>query len=440
MKRIVGTAILLVASLLSQMAAASVLEQANQLVSEGKYIEAFELLEPLEFDMSGDEAYDLLFGFVALEAGHVSLSTLALERVLAVNPDNNTARFHLARAYFVLSDFDGARREFEMLLSMNPTAGIRETVGQYLDAIAAREPDAKTVTSGYVALALGADSNVTGGVSENPLSTPATASGLYTFPESDVEDDDEYSNLSAGIDLVHRFSEVNSLYVGGDLYNRAHRDRDDLDYLLVDLRGGYQRSSGNQDYRAGLAAGYLKLDDDPYQDSAALELEWRNTIAQRTQIGVVLKHTQYRHDDDEDEVSDYDDLSLSLSYLRVLGEQGDKLVSVALDFGHEDDLNERDDGNQDYVEISFTGQMQFSDRSSGFLLLSYAENDYDGINLLFAKERSDSQTSLIGGVVFDLSKSVSIRATAVLSETRSNLSLFDTSREDISISLRKDFL
>lgn len=188
MKRIVGTAILLLASLLSQMAAAaSVLEQANQLVTEGKYIEAF---EPLEFDMSGDETYDLLFGFVALEAGHISLSTLALERVLAVNPDNNTARFHLARAYFVLSDFDGARREFEMLLSMNPTAGIRETVGQYLDAIAAREPSAKTVTSGYVALALGSDSNVTGGVSENPLSTPAT--GLYNFPESDVEDDDEY--------------------------------------------------------------------------------------------------------------------------------------------------------------------------------------------------------------------------------------------------------
>lgn len=230
----------------------------------------------------------------------------------------------------------------------------------------------------------------------------------------------EYSNLSAGFDLVHRFNDLNSFYVGGDLYNRAHQDRDDLDYLLVDLRGGYQRNSGNQVYRAGLAAGYLKLDDDPYQDSAALELEWRNTIAQRTQIGVVLKHTQYRHDDDEDEVSDYDDLSISLSYLRVLGEEGDKLVSVALDFGHEDDLNERDDGNQDYVEISLTGQMQFSDKSSGFLLLSYAENDYDGINSLFAKERSDSQTSLVGGVVFDLSKSVSIRVTAVLSETRSN--------------------
>lgn len=251
MKRIVGTTILLLAALLSQMAAAaSVLEQANQLVSEGKYIEAFDLLEPLEFDMSGDETYDLLFGFVALEAGHISLSTLALERVLAVNPDNNTARFHLARAYFVLSDFDGARREFEMLLSMNPTTGIRETVGQYLDAIAAREPGAKTVTSGYVALALGSDSNVTGGVSENPLSTPAT--GLYDFPESGVEDDDEYSDLSAGFDLVHRYSDINSLYVGGDLYNRAHQDRDDLDYLLVNLRGGYQRSSGNQVYRAGL--------------------------------------------------------------------------------------------------------------------------------------------------------------------------------------------
>lgn len=439
MKRITGTAILLIAATFSQMAAAaSVLDQANQLISEGKHIEAFTLLEPLEFDMSGDETFDLLFGFVALEAGHVSLSTLALERVLAVNPDNNTARFHLARAYFVLSDFDGARREFEMLLSMNPTAGIRETVGQYLDAISARQPQAKTVTSGYISLGIGSDSNVTGGVSENPLFTPAT--GLYNFPESDVEDEDDYNNLSAGLDLVHRFSDVNSIYLGGGLNNRAHAERDDLDYMLLNLRTGFQRSSGNQVYRAGLASGYLTLDNDPYQDTGALELEWRNTIAQRSQVGIVLTQTQYRHRDDADEVSDYDDMKFSLSFLRVLGEQGDRLLSAALDYGQESEINGRDDGDKDYVEISVTGQMQFTDASSGFLLLSFSENDYDGINTLFLKKRSDSQTTLIGGLVFDLTKSVSIRATAVLSETRSNLSLYDTSREDISISLRKDFL
>ena len=193
MLRIFQTSLLLVSMLASQWALAQgEVERANQLIGEGKYIEAFELLEPLEFDYSGDETFDLLFGFAALEAGHISLSTLALERVLAVNPDNNTARFHLARAYFVLNDFDGARREFEMLLSMNPTAGIRETVGQYLDAIAAREPQAATVTTGFIAVGFGNDSNVTGGINESPLLTPV---GLLPLDESGLEDEDDYPRI-----------------------------------------------------------------------------------------------------------------------------------------------------------------------------------------------------------------------------------------------------
>ena len=440
MLRIAQISLLLLSLLLSPWAlAANEIERANELIGEGKYIEAFELLEPLEFDYSGDETFDLLFGFAALEAGHVSLATLALERVLAVNPDNNTARFHLARAYFVLSDYDGARREFEMLLSMNPTAGVRETVGQYLDAIAAREPQASTVTTGFISLGIGNDSNVTGGINESPLLTPV---GLLPLDESGLEDEDDYTSVNAGIDLIHRFSDVNSVYIGGDVNDRAHDDRDDLDYTLFGVRSGYQRFVGNQVYRGGIVLGYLDVDGDDYQDSEGLELEWRNTLEQRTQIGVVLSLTEYRHEEefalDADE-SDYDDTRLNLSYLRVLGEQGDKIFSAALDLGQEEEVNRRNGGDKDYIELSLTGQIQFSDRFSGFLLVTYAEEDYDELDVFFAEKRSDSQTTLIGGLVFEFGNDFSIRATAVLSETDSNLALYETDREDISISLRKDF-
>ncbi len=442
MLRISRTALLLISMLTCQpLLAQGEIERANDLIGEGKYIEAFELLEPLEFDYSGDETFDLLFGFAALEAGHISLATLALERVLAVNPDNNTARFHLARAYFVLNDFDGARREFEMLLSMNPTAGIRETVGQYLDAIAAREPTSATVTTGFMSIGYGNDSNVTGGIEDSPLRLGNDRE--LPLDESGLEDEDDYTNFNAGIDLVHRFSDVNSVYIGGDVNDRAHNDRDDLDYTLFGLRTGYQRGVGNQVYRAGITLGQLDVDGDDYQDSEGLEFEWRNTIQQRTQIGVVLSYTEFRHEEDfslDADDSDYDDTRLSLSALRVLGEQGDKLISAALDIGQEEEVNFRNGGDVDYVELSLTGQIQFSDDFSGFLLITYAEDDYDEDDVIFLEKRSDSQTTLIGGLVFEFGNDFSIRATAVLSETDSDLPLYDTDREDISISLRKDFL
>jgi tetratricopeptide (TPR) repeat protein len=440
MNKLIGTAFLLLALVFSQSGyAASEVEQANQLIGEGKYIEAFELLEPLEFDMSGDETFDLLFGFTALEAGHISLATLALERVLAVNLDNNTARFHLARAYFVLNDFDGARREFEMLLSMNPTAGIRETVGQYLDAISARKPTSATVITGFVAAGIGSDSNVTGGTSKNPIFLPFLTD-FYDFPETGLEQRDDYGDLGGGIDLVHRFDENSSVYLGGNLNSRGYRDRDDLNYLFVGLRSGYQRNFGNQVVRAGINLSNLERDQEDYQDSGTLELEWRNTIAQRAQLGVVLSQNSNRFQQAEAEDSDYDDRNISISYLRVLGEKGDKLASAQIGFGQEVAKNDRDDGDMDYVEMSLTGQIQFTDLHSAFLLLSYRDMEYDSANSLYLKKRNESQTAVVGGLVFGINTTVSVRLSAIISQTRSNLELYDTDREDVTLTLRKDFL
>lgn len=440
MDKFIGTVILLLAVTFAGAAmAAGEVEQANQLIGEGKYIEAFELLEPLEFDLSGDENFDLLFGFSALEAGHVSLATLALERVLAVNPNNNIARFHLARAYFVLSDYDGARREFEMLLSMNPTAGIRETVGQYLDAIAAREPASRTVITGFVSAGVGSDSNVTGGPSRNPIDIPALG-GPFPLPESDLEDEDDYTDLAAGFDLVHRSSENGSVYAGGNLNSRSYGDRDELDTQAINLRTGYQRAIGNQVLRAGINASWIDQDNEAYQQNGGLDFEWRNTLAQRTQIGVVLAQTAYRHEEETFDDSDYDDLRLSISALRVLGESGDKLVSADLGFGRERAVNDRFDGDMDYYEISLTGQIQFTDLHSAFVLISYRDMEYDTENALFLKTRSESQTALVAGLVFGISTTFSIRTTVVISETGSNIELYDVDRKDITVALRKDFL
>lgn len=440
MDKFIGTVVLLLALAFGQaVKAAGEVEQANKLVGEGKYIEAFELLEPLEFDLSGDENFDLLFGFAALEAGHVSLATLALERVLAVNPNNNIARFHLARAYFVLSDYDGARREFEMLLSMNPTAGIRETVGQYLDAIAAREPASRTVITGFISAGLGNDSNVTGGPSTNPIIIPALG-GPFTLPDSDLEDEDDYTDLAAGIDLVHRSSETGSIYAGGNLNSRNYGDRDELDTQAINLRTGYQLAIGNQVVRAGINASSIDQDNEAYQENGGIDLEWRNTLAQRTQIGVVLSQTAYRHEEETFEDSDYDDTRLSLSALRVLGETGDKLVSAEIGFGQEKATNDRFDGDMDYYEISLTGQIQFTDLHSAFALISYRDMEYDTENALFLKTRSESQTALVAGLVYGLTTSLSIRTTVVISETSSNIELYDVDREDITVALRKDFL
>ena len=413
--------------------------QANQLISEGKNQEAFELLEPLEFDLSGDETFDLLFGYAALEAGHISLSTLALERVLAVNPDNNTARFHLARAYFVLNDYDGARREFEMLLSLNPTEGLRETVGQYLDAIIAREPASDTTISAYLSFGIGSDSNVNGAVT-NAVLLPAFDNFPYPTDPFDQETEDNYATFTGGFDGVHKLGETNNVYFGGSYNQRDNDDRPDQDYGITAVRGGYQHAVGNQSYRAGLDLSTMEFAGADYQDTTGIELEWRNTLGDRTQIGLVLNVSQTRFDAVGDQVNDYDDNSLNFSVLRILGEEGRAILSGDIEVGSEDSLNGRDDGDMDYVGVSITGQYQFSDAWNGFLLLSLEEQDYSEPNQYYDEKRSDSQTSVIGGLIYSFAQSWSVRFNALLLDTESNLDLYTTDKTDVSIAIRKDFL
>jgi tetratricopeptide (TPR) repeat protein len=418
---------------------ASAVEEADKLIAKGQYKQAFALLEPLEFDLSGDEKFDLLFGFVALELGHTSLSTLALERVLAVNPNNSTARYHLARAYYVLSDFDGARREFEMLLSMNPTLNVRESIGQFLDAISAREPKAKTNTSGYVSLGYGYDSNVNGATATNPIFIPISGSPI-TFGSADIETGDQYTSFVGGINTVHKLSDTDSVYIGADINYKGHDAREDLDYTLASLRFGFQSVNGNQSARAGFNTSHMRLDDDSYRNENGVDIEWRNTLKKRTQIGVVAGHSQFRHLTPGNDVQDYNNNQLKFNALHVVGEKGSHLISGSITAGQESAKGLRDDGDNDYYRFSVIGQAKFSENNSGFLLLSLTEKDYEKLNITFLTKRSESLNSAVAGLVFGISKTLSVRPTLSWASQDSNIPLYTYDRLDLSVSLRKDFL
>jgi hypothetical protein len=66
--------------------------------------------------------------------------------------------------------------------------------------------------------------------------------------------------------------------------------------------------------------------------------------------------------------------------------------------------------------------------------------EYGSDNSFYLKKRSESQTAVVGGLVFGINTTVSVRLSAIISQTRSNLELYDTDREDVTLTLRKDFL
>ena len=111
------------------------LGKADALLKAGKAKEGYTLLAPHEYEMAGNVDYDYLLGIAALDSGKPDKASLALERVLAVNPNYIGARLDLARAYFALADYERAKTEFEAVQAQNPPPAAKTVIEQYLAAI-----------------------------------------------------------------------------------------------------------------------------------------------------------------------------------------------------------------------------------------------------------------------------------------------------------------
>src|SRR3990167_8029836 len=136
------------------------IKDADALIKNSKPADAYALLEPLEFDRSGEVRFDYLFGIAALDSGKADKATLAFERVLAVDPNFAGARLDMARAYYQLGDLQRAETEFNEVMKQNPPEAARVVIQKYLDAIIAYEQDKQTRITGYVEGVVGHDGNI----------------------------------------------------------------------------------------------------------------------------------------------------------------------------------------------------------------------------------------------------------------------------------------
>lgn len=106
--RIVFGAALAAVSLCAPAAAAvdAVVTQALALHGRGDAAGAFALLAPLETTRAGDAEYDYALGLAAADSGRTGIALRALQRVIAVQPENAQARAEIARVYAMAGHVD----------------------------------------------------------------------------------------------------------------------------------------------------------------------------------------------------------------------------------------------------------------------------------------------------------------------------------------------
>ncbi|OGS92779.1 MAG: hypothetical protein A2061_08990 [Gallionellales bacterium GWA2_59_43] len=426
------------------------LRDADELLKAGKPAEAYTLLEPFEFERSGEVRFDYLLGISALDSGKPDKATLALERVLAVDPNFAGARLDMARAYYQLGDLPRAKTEFEHVMGQNPPDAAKTTIQKYLDAIAAYEQDKKTRISAYAEGVVGHDSNANSATNETQVKFGLLT---YTLVQDSRKSPDSYAGFAAGGEVSHSLNANWGAYAGADMRKRSNMALTQFDSAGVDGRAGVMYGTEQNIFKLSLTGGQSYSANSMRRDALGLSTEWQHTFSPANQTNAFAQYGQYRATGspstslttDARTSGDIDQWIVGLGWLHALddGKQvlfasvfsGKEMVATPLNVAQPPDGEKRFDG------VRIGGQAVITDQADAFASIGWMHSIYEKVNILTINNdrRSERQYDLTIGGNWRLDKFWSIKPQMALSRKTSNAAIFGFDRADVSLTIRRDF-
>lgn len=414
------------------------LNDADALIKDGKPAEAYALLEPLDFERSGEMRFDYLLGIAALDSGKPDKATLAFERVLAVNPNFAGARLDMARALYQLGEMPRARTEFEAVLKLNPPEAAKATIQKYLDAITAREEAAKTRVTGYIEGVMGHDTNVNNSTAQSQILVPLL-NAVFTLNATNVRMSDNYAGFNTGAEIRHEVKPGISLYAGADLHQHGNMNQTAFDTFSVDEHAGASYTKDAEVFNVSVSGSRFNLANMHNRDTVALNADWRHTFSPANQVNVLAQHSQNRFVDAM-KVNDFDQSTVGAGWMHVLP-NGKTVLFGSVYHAYENDTapGGRVDGNKSLNGLRVGGQASVRDDLELFASVGTQRGNYDKYNAAFLQTRVDTLDDFSIGANYHLNRLWSIRPQVAVSRNASNIVIYSYDRTDISVTVRKDF-
>ena len=414
------------------------LKKAEELLRANKAQEAYDLLEPFEFDQAGELKYDYLLGLAALESGKPEKSTLVFERVLAVEPRYLGVRLDLARSYFQLGDIARASQEFQTVLAQNPPPDLRANAERYMQVIEQAKNPRRFSLSSYIEIGGGRDSNVNSSTSNNPINLPGANNQPFFLDQASLKRGDNYATAAVGAEMGYVLSPLWSVYAGADTRYRGYHEIDTANYGTADARAGVALNLGRHLFSLGATGGRFYLDDSAYRDSYGANAMYRYQAGDRDQLSISGQYVAYRQVADLLEINDFDQAIASFGWLHVLA-SGRTLFSINLNGGHEDDVGGRQDGAAILGGARAFAQTAVTDRIGLFTSLGAQRTKYDNENPTFLETRADWLYDVTIGMNWQFASKWSLRPQVTYTKNTSNIPLYDFTRVDMALNLRRDF-
>ncbi len=433
--------VLLIFSLwLSLVQADELLRKAEQLINQQQSAKAFELLFAQYEQHAGSPKFDLLLGIAALNAGKPTQSVFALERVLAVEPQNTRARAELARAYYEMGENEAAREEFHTLRDKDLPDTLAGTIDKYLSSIDARLGADRTRISNYINATLGYDSNANSATDTSVVAIPAFGDLQFTLDNSGREIDSGFFSLGAGTFFSTPFMNRDALrlYGGINLNERITYNESDFRTRTLNAQIGLRYTRGKNAFLGSLSGQKYYLGGEENRDLGGVNLQWLYAASERTQYSVFTSFAAQRFPNQR--VRNLNQITAGVGIVHALARAGEPIVYASLSGGTDrEQRDSRPDIGRQFLNLRVGGQYTLSEKTTLYGSASYQYSNYGGEDPLFLRERNDDFFLLRAGFVYALVKGWTIRPEVQYSNNNSNIIISDFDRWQTFVTVRNQF-
>jgi tetratricopeptide (TPR) repeat protein len=415
-----------------------VVRELNDLVTRGRYEEAYAFaLENLD-EYEGAPEFDFLYGLAAMDSGRPTEAVFALERIAYTYPDQQRVKLELARAFYLTNNLPAARQLFTEVLDTDPTPNVQANIQAFLTEIDSREENLRGTLTWYVNSGIGNDSNI----------NSATELGVIPTPIGDVElssngqsIDDSYADIGGGVSYAKPFSKTSALTASANYtqHNNFSTSAFDLDVLAADV--GYAHVvKETMRFSYGARVQRVDLDGEHFQDSASAITSWQRSPGDGWSQALTGAYTQVRFDDGINANASFRDVNQVL-LSGVLGKtSGNFFHSVSAYVGDESAVKSLGKNNaQQFYGIAFSEQFQFRPAHIPYFRISLHHSENQARDPIFNIEREDDTFSTSLGWVWRANRNINLTTDVTYTDNDSNLDLYAYDRVKYQTSLRYQF-
>lgn len=415
----------------------ALVRQAQALSAAGQGAQAYALLEPQEAVRAGDPDFDLALGIAANQARQYTRAILALERLMALQPDNSQAGTELGRALYGVGDYKSARALLAAGKAKGLPAVAGEPIDQLLHAIDRVELAGRSSLRGYLEAGLGRDSNINSAPGVTNVAVPFYGGSVLALAPAGSQREGPYAMVGAGMSgrlvIDPRWSFVGT--ANGS--TRAYRGNNDIDdSLQVDGHAGLSYRVERSEYVLAAQFGVYDIDHRRVRDLYGLVGEWTYRLDGFRQFNAYVQLTRLMYP--QQPTSDADRRVIGATYAHLFGTGLWTYGGVFV--GQE---SERASGVE-HLGHKLTGlrgglQYSITNMLSVFLSGGWEERRFGGADPLFLVGRRDEQFNAAFGLSWIPAEFWRLTPQYAYTRTRSNVPLASYTKRALSLTLRRDF-